>query len=174
MTITRTSYPERVLIVLNADGTLKGAHVEHLEILADGGDVLQSRQLPAVALNGDALAGLLPEQSALLAQVQALTDALTAANAARDALTLERDTAISERDAALSSRDAAVAAAERQAAESRAEIAALNASSGPVESGGLPPLSPAQLRLGLLSAGIRTSDVLAVIDGISDDTESEP
>ena len=73
MAIEKTAYVERVLIVLNADGTLKGAHQELLEVYADAGTVVASRQLPAAPLDAATLATALPSQSALLSQVAALT-----------------------------------------------------------------------------------------------------
>lgn len=81
MTITRTTYTERVLIVLNPDGTLKGAHSEAVEIVRDGDEVLSAKQVPAAPIDATALASVLPDQAALVAQVAALTaerDALVA------------------------------------------------------------------------------------------------
>lgn len=94
MAIARTSYPERVLIVLNADGSLKGAHQETLEQVIDGADVLSAKMLPAAPLDAATLASVLPSQGALAAQVQALT-------AERNALQTERDQLIAEKNAAL-------------------------------------------------------------------------
>lgn len=85
MAITRTTYPERVLIVLAADGSLRGAHQEQIETIADGGDVISTRQLSASPLDAATLATVLPDAAALLAQVQSLTDQLAAVTAERDA-----------------------------------------------------------------------------------------
>lgn len=85
MALSRTRYPERVLIVLNPDGTLKGAHQEELEITDDNG-VLSYRQLMAAGVDQATLATILPTQATLTAQVQALTADLAAMTAERDAL----------------------------------------------------------------------------------------
>lgn len=86
MAITRTSYPERVMIVLNADGSLKGAHQESLERLEEDGVLLQERQLSAVPVVAATLASVLPDTATLQAQIMALTAERDAAVAERDAL----------------------------------------------------------------------------------------
>lgn len=86
MAITVTSYPERILIVLNPDGTLKGAHQEPLEKIVDGETVISTRQLGAEPLDAQALASVLPDQAALAAQVQTLTDQVAALEADKAAL----------------------------------------------------------------------------------------
>lgn len=91
MAITTTSYTERVLIVLNEDGALKGAHQETLTISRDGDTVVAASQGSAVPLDAAALAAILPNQAALAAQVQALTDALSEMTAARDEAVEERN-----------------------------------------------------------------------------------
>lgn len=73
MTLTTNTYIERVLITLNPDGSLKGAHQESLSEIKDGGTVLTARQEPAVTLTAEALALVLPDHAALLAQIDALT-----------------------------------------------------------------------------------------------------
>lgn len=85
MALTKSTRVERVLIVLDADGGLKGAHAESLTTISDGDIVLAVTQEPAAPLTAQALAGVLPDQAALLAQVQALIaerDALAAQLAA--------------------------------------------------------------------------------------------
>lgn len=86
MTITRTSYPERVVIVLNADGSIKAAHQESLEAIADDGVIIQSRQLAAASLSAETLTYVLPSTAALTAQVAALTEERDAAIAQKEAL----------------------------------------------------------------------------------------
>lgn len=86
MTISKDVYIERVLIVLNPDGTIKGAHSEAMETIRDGDVVMASRMLPAKPVTGDELATVLPDQAALLAQVQSLSSQLATATAERDAL----------------------------------------------------------------------------------------
>lgn len=93
MALTDTSYPERVLIVLNLDGSLKGAHQERLREVKDGDVLLSVMQLPAEPLTADALAAVLPAHAALAAQVQALTDQVTAAVSAMDAAVAAKEAA---------------------------------------------------------------------------------
>ena len=50
MPITRTAYPERILIVLNPDGTMKGAHQEAIETIADGAEVLSVKQTASASV----------------------------------------------------------------------------------------------------------------------------
>lgn len=86
--ITTTTFTERVLIVLNPDGTLRGAHAETLRRILDGASVLNETMLPAEPVSPEALAGVLPNQAALLSQNAALLAQITS-------LTAERDTALS-------------------------------------------------------------------------------
>lgn len=67
MALTRTIYPERVLIVLNPDGSMKGAHQETLEVLAEDGVTIHTRHHAAAPLDAASLAGVLPNTAALLA-----------------------------------------------------------------------------------------------------------
>lgn len=95
MSITDTTHIERVLIVLNPDGSLKGAHQERLREVRDG-DValLSATQLPAEPLTPEALAAVLP-QAALAAQAAALVaerDALQEQLAATQAHLAELET----------------------------------------------------------------------------------
>lgn len=88
MPITNTTHVDRVLIVLNPDGTLKGAHAEKLRRVADGATVLQETIMPAEPLTADMLAAVIPKQAALAAQVAALAaerDAAVAAKAQAEA-----------------------------------------------------------------------------------------
>lgn len=72
MPITKSSYVERILIVLNEDGTVKGAHQNSLNTIHEDGAILRQIQGDAVAMDAATLAAVLPDQAALLAQVQAL------------------------------------------------------------------------------------------------------
>lgn len=85
MAITKTSRVERVLIVLNEDGSLKGAHQEQEEMLAEDGTILSQRQLLPEPLTPETLAAALPSQAALAAQVEALLASLASVTADRDA-----------------------------------------------------------------------------------------
>lgn len=69
----KNTHIERVLIVLNPDGSFKAAHQESLSIIKDGDTVLASVQEPATALMAEALSQALPTQGALLAQLAAMT-----------------------------------------------------------------------------------------------------
>jgi len=110
MPITRTTYPERILIVLNPDGTMKGAHQEAIETIADGADVLSVKQTAAAPLDAATLAAVLPDQGSLLSQVQTLTDALATMTTDRDAEKTAKESALSGKTAAETQRDSEVAA----------------------------------------------------------------
>ena len=69
----KNTHIERVLIVLNPDGSFKAAHQESLTTIKDGDTVLASVQEPATALTAEALAQALPSQGAILAQLAAVT-----------------------------------------------------------------------------------------------------
>lgn len=81
----KTSYTERVLIVLNADGSLRGASQYQLTTLTDDatGAVLMQQQEDAKPVDAATLASVLPAQAGLTAQVSAMTDAATASAALR-------------------------------------------------------------------------------------------
>lgn len=81
MALTKQTFIERILIVLNSDGSFKGAHQESLTLIEDDNTVMSSVQEPAVGLTASALLQVLPNQAALLAQLDELTkerDALLA------------------------------------------------------------------------------------------------
>lgn len=141
MPITRSTYPERVLIVLNSDGSLKGAHQESIETIADGADVLSVKQTAAAPLDAGTLAAVLPDQGSLLSQVQTLTDDLAA-------MTTERDAALTAKTALES------------------QVAALEAQLNPIDVNGFAILSAVQVRLALLAAGITFAHVDAAIDAL--------
>lgn len=153
MSITRTNYPERVLIVLNPDGTLKGAHQEAIEAIRDGDDVISVRQMPAAPLDAATLAAVLPDHAALAAQVQALTDQIAT-------LTTDRDAAVDARDAALA-----------RVTDLEAQIAA--ASADAVDANGFPVLTAVQVRIALRQAGITAAMVDAVIAAIPDEVQRD-
>lgn len=110
MTMTRTTYPKRILVVLNPDGTMKGAHQEAIETIADGADVWSVKQIAAAPLDAATLAAVLPDRGSLLSQVQALTDALATMTTDRDAEKTAKESALSSKTAAETRRDAETAA----------------------------------------------------------------
>jgi hypothetical protein len=84
MAIVKNTYIERVLITLNPDGSFKGAHQESLTCIKEGDTVLSQQQGDAVGLTAEALAQALPQQAALMAQLNTVTSE-------RDALLNERN-----------------------------------------------------------------------------------
>lgn len=72
----KESHIERVLIVLNPDGSLKAAQGERLErVLDDDGSVVAERYLPAEPLTEETLAKVLPDKARLIADLSlALAD----------------------------------------------------------------------------------------------------
>jgi len=75
----KKTYIERVLIVLNEDGTLKAAHQEKLERVFDGEELYAEKYLPAEPVEEEALIGLL-ENPALFKQIRDLDEALAEKN----------------------------------------------------------------------------------------------
>lgn len=86
MALTKTTYVERVLIVLNEDGSFKAAHKESLDVVRDGDTVLSRTLAPAAPLAEADLAGVLPDAAALTAQLQSMSNALVDMTAERDDL----------------------------------------------------------------------------------------
>lgn len=86
MALTKTTYVERVLIVLNEDGTFRAAHKETVDVVRDGDTVLSQTTAPAAPLAAADLAGVLPDAASLLAQVEALQVELADVIAERDDL----------------------------------------------------------------------------------------
>lgn len=84
MPVTQTSYVERVLIVLNPDGTLKGAHQERSSEIKDGDTVLSVRQEGAEPINAAIVASVLPSAT-YISQAASLTAQLETVTAERDA-----------------------------------------------------------------------------------------
>lgn len=84
--MTKTKYVERVVIVLNPDGSLKGAHQSGLETIHKDGKLVSERETPAMPVDQMTLAQVLPEAAALTAQASALA-------AERDALRAELESA---------------------------------------------------------------------------------
>ena len=80
-------YPERVLIVLNEDGSFKAAHSEDL-IVEDG---IPIRSEGAKGLNAASLQLVLPDTAMLLEQVQTLEADKALATEALDALRSENE-----------------------------------------------------------------------------------
>ncbi len=75
----KKTHIERVLIVLNEDGTLKAAHQEKLERVFDGEELYAEKYLPAEPVEEEALIGLL-ENPALFKQIRDLDEALAEKN----------------------------------------------------------------------------------------------
>ncbi len=83
MAITKSQWVERILIVKNEDGTLRGAHQEQIIVIRDGDQVLSAQQLPAETVSAEALDGLV-DASTLVAQVDSLIDQLRIVSEERD------------------------------------------------------------------------------------------
>lgn len=77
MSLEKTTYVERVLIVLNSDGTLKGAAQYSLSTITDDGEVISTQDGAAEVVNEATLASLLPDTATLTAQVSQLQAELT-------------------------------------------------------------------------------------------------
>ena len=151
-----TIHVERVLIVLNPDGTLKGAHQESLQTYDDG----SARQLPASGLDAATLAAILPDQAALAAQVQALTVERDAATAIRSSIRTTLGLAEDATDEQITSAVAAGVAAVAKVAET-----------APQTVNGVPQqVSPYQARTALKGAGL-LAPVMAIIDGLPADDD---
>lgn len=86
MALTKATYTERVLLVLNEDGSFKGAHKEMQDVVKDGDTVISRTLAPAAPLAEADLAGVLPDVAALTAQLAAANVALTAMTKERDEL----------------------------------------------------------------------------------------
>lgn len=128
---------------IDAAGVPITGNIERIYSVTDVSGTYQ-RQVRDVLSAAD-LAGVLPDQGALVLQLQA---------------------AMSERDAAVNARD--VALAEKAAAS--AERDALAARLAPQQAGGFPILTPVQMRRGLRGLGITSESVLGVIALLPDDT----
>jgi hypothetical protein len=77
----KESYVERVMIVLNPDGSLKAAQGERLErYFNEEGGVTGEIIYPAEPLDAEALAKVLPDRAALLAEVERLRRAAPGAS----------------------------------------------------------------------------------------------
>lgn len=96
--ISDTTRIERVLIVLNPDGTLKGAHQESIRTVKDGETLLVSKQLDPVPVTLEALQAILPAAE-WIAKTQAAVDAQAAAELSLQRMTEERDQVAAERNA---------------------------------------------------------------------------
>lgn len=96
MTITQTDYVERVLIVLNPDGSFRGAHAERLREVREDGMVISARQ-DVQPLGPDDLTAVLPNAAVLMTDLAASERTLAAVIAERDALQAKLDTLMRER-----------------------------------------------------------------------------
>ncbi len=79
MTITKSQWVERILIVRNEDGSIKGAQQEQFVIVRDGDSIISSQQLAAEPVDPRILAGLIDSGPIIsqLAQVTAERDTLS-------------------------------------------------------------------------------------------------
>lgn len=142
----------RILIVLDpVTGTLRGAQEDRLHD--------NMRREDGIPLDAATLAAVLPQQAALMAQVQALI--------------IERDAMTGQIEAERATEITAKAEADAALATAQARIAELEALLAPVDAQGFPVLSAVQVRLALLGAGIRSSKVQAIIDSIPDEVQRD-
>lgn len=159
MTIVKIDYAERVLIVLNPDGSFKGAHQERHVVVKDGDQVLsESMSLPE-PLSPEALATVLPDQAALASQIVSMQSAL-------DSLANENTTLAADK----SDRDTRIASLTASLVSVNAELAAIN---NRVDTSGFAVLTPVQLRLALLSNGVTRAQVDSAIAAIPDSAQRE-
>jgi len=106
-----TCIDDRLTLVLDpTNGAFKGAHRDRVFEVRDGDEVLGVRQKSGEPITAATLATVLPDASALLAQILALTAERDAAVTARDVAEQARDAAVSERDALQAQIDATSAA----------------------------------------------------------------
>lgn len=202
MALTQEIYTERVLIVLNPDGSFRGAHQEKFRRVMDGETVLQAIQSPAEPVTAETLASVLPGQASLLAQLAAEAEAaavsastieglradLVSAETAKTQALAAAATAEASRAQGALAAEAAVAAAQEAAAAAistsdaahaaevatlTARIAQLEALLAPVDAAGFAVLSPVQIRLGLLAGGLTSAMVQGAIDAIADPVARE-
>jgi hypothetical protein len=87
MTITKDDHLYEIMLRLNPDGSVRGAHQVSLERLMDGETVISEREMPAIAIDPDDIAGLIGANSAeMIAQITRLQterdDAVSALEAA--------------------------------------------------------------------------------------------
>ena len=157
MTITKVTYPERVLIVLEPDGTMRGAHVERITVISEDGNVLQTQQEPPEPVNATTLAGILPSQGTLISQVEALTNAAEQAAIDKAASDAEHAAAIAASNAA---RDAALA-----------RVAALEAQLHPVDANGFAVLTPVQFLKQLEISGFGEAVIMEALKVIPNEVE---
>lgn len=147
-----TTYIERVLIVLNPDGSFKGAHAERLTEIRDGEVILAARQ-EVVPLTADALAVVLPQHADLLSRV-------LAAETEAAHLAAELNTARQEADAARQDAEAAREEALREAVAATTAAAAAHAAR---------TVTPLQARRALKAAGLLASVQAMVAAAPEDD-----
>lgn len=84
MQIETEKYVERILIVLNNDGSFKGAHEESIVINYDISvtpkAIVNAQMLPAKGLDETSLKALIPSESSLLSQLQDANDKIIKLN----------------------------------------------------------------------------------------------
>lgn len=183
MPLTKKSFVERVMIVLNEDGSFKGAHAEKLSLICVDGALISATQEAAEPLQAADIAALLPTQAALMASLDAANLASATLSEAAQTLATENADLLSTNKAltvGLASAESR-ADAERTAKETitlnlsiaNARIAELEARLYPVDANGFAILSDVQARLALLSAGVTEDSVQAVISAIPDVAQRE-
>lgn len=191
MTLSTATFVERAVIVLNPDGSMRGAHQESLRRISEDGATIQETILPAVPLDAASLATVLPTQAAALAQAAALQTALAEAQQATAAANDGRDAAVAAKAAAdvhiadltaqlitaqqalaamTAARDQAVTAAATAAeqataaaAAAEAEKAALAAQIASLEAALHPPRIPKLVVLDRLAAAGKADAAIAAV-----------
>lgn len=142
MAISETSHVERVLIVLNPDGSLKGAHAETLREWRDGASLIGGKQ-ETTPLTADVLASILPNQSSLLVQVRDLEEV-------RDSLAADK----ADRDKQIETLNTTIASHDALMASLTAERDALQATVAERDAPTHQTVTPLQTRRALLAAGL--------------------
>lgn len=72
--LEKSSYVERVLIVLNSNGTIKGAHSQTLDTISEDGIELRVSQGDPQPVSADAIGVVLPTLAQAISQIQSLID----------------------------------------------------------------------------------------------------
>lgn len=131
MAITKSTVFESFLIRGDGKGGMQAAHVEYLELINDGDEVLSAKILPAQPLTlmpkdlapviGAALAAALESNSAQATELAAATTAKAEAEAARDQA-LNESASLTQRVADLTEQIAALTGAPPANAVSRKQI----------------------------------------------------
>lgn len=162
MAIEKICDDDRITIVLDpTTGALKGAQRDRTFVIKDGGTVIGSSHLEGEALSELALQNVLPDTAALLAQNTALMTAVATALAAETAAVTARTSAENSISGVTAERDYAL----QRVSELEHQIS--NASKN-LDADGFAILSPVQVRLALIGAGIMLDTVTTLIGQIPD------